>query len=183
MERITRRCHYCLHTIYNVLKNTCRCYHKSFWQGCILCMYNCEWKGLLKVSVRSKREPLCIDTCGWLQKSTFVDGYVLLVDNEIPPYRMPHYMFFHTFVVFCSFPGLTSIMAQFPDINPYHWPGWFVTAEAMFIATAVIFCFTETRSCKYIKSSHFKISSSLNELRLFTKSRTKSCIRLIVSFF
>lgn len=131
---------------------------------------------------RKQRKPLCIDMhmCVWWL--TIQNEHLLLgCYNEIP--RMTHYRFFHTLVVFCSFPVLTSILAQFPDINPYHWPGWFVTAEAMFIATAVALCFTETRSCKHIKSSHFKFSSSLAELRLFTKTRTKPCIRLIVSFF
>ena len=52
---------------------------------------------------------------------------------------------FCTLVLFI-FTVSTSIMAQFKDINPYLWPGWFIAALGVFEIILILLFFTETRS-------------------------------------
>ena len=46
---------------------------------------------------------------------------------------------------------LTSVMAQFPDLNPYRWPGWFVAACGAAYGILVLTAFRETRSISILK--------------------------------
>lgn len=68
-------------------------------------------------------------------------------------------------------------MALFSDLNPYHWPGWFVSALAVVHATAVIFCFTEIRSLACIRNK----SSCPSRLKLSAKLRSKKKVQFAVS--
>ena len=77
-------------------------------------------------------------------------------------------------------PALTSVMAQFPDVNPYRWPGWFLAALAATQATAVIFCFTETRTFSCSKGFHNRCSC-LAGLKLSAQLKSKWKMQLLVS--
>jgi MFS family permease len=57
--------------------------------------------------------------------------------------------------------ALTSIMAQFQDVNPYRWPGWFIAVQSFAFAAATLFFFTETRSFTCRKDSFFKYFAGL----------------------
>ena len=72
------------------------------------------------------------------------------------------------------FIAVSSIVAQFKGVDPYHWPGWFTAAIAALMATAVLFCFRETRTLSYLrgnctKCSHwsiFKLSFELKAINI-----------------
>ena len=82
---------------------------------------------------------------------------------------------------YCFPPVLASIMAQFPDLNPYRWPGWFLAALAATQATAVVFCFTETHSIECANNGlHIRCSSPLG-LKLSAQLKSKQIIRFLVS--
>ena len=59
----------------------------------------------------------------------------------------------------------TSIMSQFPDVNPYRWPGWFIFVMAMVYGMTILICFTETKSLSSSKklpcSEMFQITRSM----------------------
>ena len=68
--------------------------------------------------------------------------------------------------------AISSIMAQFEDLDPYHWPGWFMAAISAVVAGAILLCFRETRNlrntctkCSY--PSRFKISLELKNIKCF----------------
>ena len=73
--------------------------------------------------------------------------------------------------------GVASIMALFPDLNPYHWPGWFVSALAVVHATAIIFCFTKIRSVACVRNK----SSCPSRLKLSVQLRSKQKVQFAVS--
>ena len=78
--------------------------------------------------------------------------------------------------------ALTSIMAQFKDVNPYRWPGWSVTTLAAVMGISVMLFFTETRSLSRLKISNAKCSC-LTGLKLSAQLRTKSIVQYLVSSF
>ena len=68
--------------------------------------------------------------------------------------------------------AISSIMAQFEDLDPYHWPGWFMAAIAAVVTGAILLCFRETRNlrntctkCSY--PSRFKLSLELKNIKCF----------------
>ena len=73
------------------------------------------------------------------------------------------------------------MMAQFSHVNPYRWPGWFITALALVAAIIVLLCFSEPRSWTCGKGSIN--CSCITGLRLSAQLKSKTKIRFIVSFF
>ena len=85
----------------------------------------------------------------------------------------------HLINICFSLTAITSIMAQFKDLKPYHWPGWCMAALASVHAVLVLLFFTETRSVSHIKekcSSILEFKLSLQQVKSY---RIK---RLLVSF-
>ena len=74
--------------------------------------------------------------------------------------------------------GVTSIMAQFKSIEPYHWPGWFITAVAVVYAVIVTLTFTEPWPFAQLKGC-----KCWTGLKLSLELRSGWRIRLAVSFF
>ena len=85
------------------------------------------------------------------------------------------------------FPGATSVIAQFHDVGPYRWPGWFITAQGLALATVLILFFTEARQCckgspKCCYSSalaRWKLSIKLNSRLKWTKYLSVSSLSII----
>jgi MFS family permease len=70
------------------------------------------------------------------------------------------------FVVAFAF---TSVIAQFPTVNPYHWPGWFIAALAAAEAVGIICFFQETRPFTYPKIPRFNFSGLKLSLQLSSR--------------
>ena len=77
-------------------------------------------------------------------------------------------------------PAINSVIAQFDDVNPYHWPGWFQVALAATVGLLALFFFVETRSLSQAKLSCRPISC-FTGLKLEAQLQTK-CTKLTVSF-
>ena len=75
--------------------------------------------------------------------------------------------------------GVTSIMAQFKSVEPYHWPGWFVTALSLLYALIATLTFTEPRPLDGLKGALTCQCWTGFKMSLELKSGWK--IRLIVS--
>jgi hypothetical protein len=65
-----------------------------------------------------------------------------------------------------------SVMAQFPDVNPYRWPGWLLTAMASTQVALVLICFRETSTVTWVDISSFKCSC-LSGLKLSAQLMSK----------
>ena len=76
--------------------------------------------------------------------------------------------------------GVTSIVAQFPDVSPYRWPGWFITTVAVVYVVVVILAFKETHRCGFVMKQ-VKWSSCVTGIRLSLQLKRFSKTRLIVS--
>lgn len=70
-------------------------------------------------------------------------------------------------------------MAQFKSIEPYHWPGWFITGLAVVYATIVVLTFSEPRPFRRLKG--FLSCKCWTGLKLSFNLRSGWKIRLIVS--
>ena len=81
----------------------------------------------------------------------------------------------HTF-----FPVVTSLMAQFPNVNPYRWPGWFLVALALMYALVMLLIFRETRP--YYMPKHCKRCSCTTGVKLSAQLSSRWHIRMIVSY-
>ena len=76
-------------------------------------------------------------------------------------------------------PGLNAVMAQFSHVNPYRWPGWFITVLALVAATIVLLYFSEPRSWTCGKGC---ISCScITGLRLSVQLKSQAKTRFMVS--
>ena len=76
--------------------------------------------------------------------------------------------------------ALTSTMAQFENVNPYRWPGWFIAVLSFATLAATLIVFTETRSFTCTRNS---CSKFLAGLKLSAQLKSKSNFQLSVSFF
>ena len=76
--------------------------------------------------------------------------------------------------------GVTSIVSQFPDVNPYHWPGWFMVAVAMIYVIVVTLLFRETHPCSFVLDRTKRISCA-TRMKLSLQLRSFSKTRFIVS--
>jgi len=72
---------------------------------------------------------------------------------------------------------ISSVLAQFPNVNPYRWPGWFVAAMGFVYGTVVVLTFTETRPFTLPKWR----CSSLCGMKLSATLSSKWTIKLLVS--
>ena len=79
-----------------------------------------------------------------------------------------------------SWGGLNSFMARFENLNPYHWPGWSVTALSCVLGVMMFFFFTETRSLKCAKVKAVRCSC-FTGLKLSAQLKSQWKIRFLVS--
>ena len=77
--------------------------------------------------------------------------------------------------------GINAVMAQFSHVNPYRWPGWYITVLALVAATIVLLCFSEPRSWTCGKGSIN--CSCITGLRLSAQLKSKAKTRFMVSSF
>ena len=54
--------------------------------------------------------------------------------------------------------AFTSVVAQFHDVNPYRWPGWFMVVLAALQALATVLFFWEPREFTRPKLPHLSLS-------------------------
>ena len=71
-------------------------------------------------------------------------------------------------------------MVQFPNVKPYHWPGWFIAALALLCAATVVLTFREPRSFGQLKG--YVTCEYCKGLKLSLSLQTGWKIQFIVSF-
>lgn len=76
--------------------------------------------------------------------------------------------------------GTTSVVSLF-DVNPYHWPGYFISALAILYSCIVLLFFRDIRSPPNLKQLVQKWHC-LSGLRLTTQLKTKWKLEFIASF-
>ena len=76
--------------------------------------------------------------------------------------------------------GATSVVSLF-DVNPYHWPGYFISALAILYGCIVLLFFRDNRSPPKLKQLVQKWHC-LSGLRLMTQLKTKWKMEFIVYF-
>ena len=76
--------------------------------------------------------------------------------------------------------GATSVFSLF-DVNPYHWPGYFISALAILYSCIVLLFFRDIRSPPNLKQL-VKKWHCLSGLRLTTQLKTKWKLEFIASF-
>ena len=79
-----------------------------------------------------------------------------------------------------SFPVFTAIMAQFPGVNPYRWPGWFLAVQSVVTGVVVVLFFREPRSLSRMKRP-CKKCSCLTGLQLSVQLKSQWKTRFLVS--
>ena len=83
----------------------------------------------------------------------------------------------YTFMFSSAF---TAIMAQFPGVNPYRWPGWFLAVQSVVTGVVVVLFFREPRSLSRMKRP-CKKCSCLTGLQLSVQLKSQWKIRFLVS--
>ena len=85
-------------------------------------------------------------------------------------------------VCLCLVPGANSIMAQFDNINPYHWPGWFIVALALFYIGITLIVFREIRPPPKLKRPKGSVSCHcLTRIKLSTQLQSDWKMQFTVS--
>ena len=85
-------------------------------------------------------------------------------------------------VCLCLVPGTNSIMAQFDNINPYHWPGWFIVALALFYIGIALIVFREIRPPPKLKRPKGSVSCHcLTRIKLSTQLQSDWKMQFTVS--
>ena len=90
------------------------------------------------------------------------------------------WQFFHVAHVFSQ--GISSVISQFENINPYHWPGYFNASLAVVIAGVVLVIFREVRPPS--KWSQFKLNFKihcLSDFKMTTQLSSKWKTQFVVS--
>ena len=87
-----------------------------------------------------------------------------------------------TYVCLCLLPGTNSIMAQFDGLNPYHWPGWFIVALALFYIGIALVVFREIRPPPKLKRPKVSVSCHcLTRIKLSTQLQSDWKMQFTVS--
>ena len=91
------------------------------------------------------------------------------------------FYFLYPIYVYYLCTAITSIMAQFKNLNPYHWPGWTMAAIAAVKVIIVLLFFTEIRSLSHIRGKCLK-GSSISNLIHSLQLKSFSIIHFLVPF-
>ena len=78
--------------------------------------------------------------------------------------------------------GLTSIISQFDNVNPYRWPGYFIASAGVVHAGVVLLIFRDVKP--FPKLKHVKLNLNFNclsSVKMMTQLTSKWKMEFIVS--